>query len=203
MTARQFWKPALLIAGIILLVSVVLAFSFLLPILFYPESSSASLQRFSNSECRLPVTVTVYGRSSDTISARIAFYTAEGDLYGTLERSWPGWELRIDCVMISNNSGWIVFPYQVSTDATAQGRGIDLITYYNDSGLPVIYDSLRLTNDEQKALKQLFFIVRSEQWMPDFLGHLYHQTLTVRSFRDNEEYSLYIDKTGKLSIRSN
>ena len=162
-----------------------------------------SLQRFSYSENRLPVTVTVFGRSSDTISARIAFYTAEGDLFGTLERSWPGWELKIDCVLIANKSGWIVFPYQVSTDATADGRGIDLIRYYNYRGLPVIYDSLRLRGDEQKALKWLFFIVRSEEWMPAFLGHLYHQTVTVRSFQNNVEYSLYIDAAGKLSIRSN
>ena len=203
MTARQFRKRALLIGGIFFLISVAIAFYFFLPMIFFPESSSASLQRFSNSENRLPVTVTVFGRSSDTISARIAFYTAEGDLFGTLERSWPGWELRLDCVLIANKSGWIVFPYQVSTDATAEGRGIDLIKYYNDSGLPVIYDSLRLNTDEQKALKRLFFIVRSEEWMPAFLGHLYHQTVTVRSFQDNVEYSLYIDKAGKLSIRGN
>jgi len=203
MTARQFRKRALLIGGLFFCIFVAIALSFFLPILLFPESNSASLRPFSNSECRLPVTMTVYGRSSDTISARIAFYTAEGDLYGTLERSWPGWELKIDCVLIANTSGWIVFPYQVSTDATAEGRGIDLIRYYNDSGLPVIYDSLRLKDDEQKALKRLFFIVQSEEWMPSFFGHLYHQTLTVRSFQDNVEYSLYIDAMGKLSIRSN
>ena len=203
MTAGQFRKRALLIGGFCSVVFVVIACSFFLPMLFFPETSAASLRRFSNSESRLPVIVTVYGRSSDTISASIAFYTAEGDLFGTLERSWPGWELKLDCVLIANSSGWIVFPYQVSTDATAEGRGINLVRYYNDSGLPVIYDSLRLRSDEQKALKRLFFIVRSEEWMPSFLGHLYHQTLTVRSFRENVEYSLYIDSAGKLSIRSN
>jgi hypothetical protein len=203
MTARQFRKRALLTGGMFFVITAVTAFSFFLPMFFFPESNSASLAPFSLSECRLPVTVTVYGRSTDTISARIAFYTAEGDLSGTIERSWPGWELKIDCVMIANKSGWIVFPYQVSTDATAAGRGIDLIRYYNNSGLPVIYDSLRLTGDEQKALKRLFFIVRSEQWMPSFLGHLYHQTLIIRSFKTNAEYSLYIDAAGKLSIRGN
>ena len=79
----------------------------------------SALSRVAVREGRLPVTVTVFGRSVDTVSARVSFYRPNGELAGMVERSWAGWELRVDSILVSTGSGWLVFPFRVYTDETA------------------------------------------------------------------------------------
>jgi len=167
------------------------------------NASGNVLARVAASGQRLPVTVTVFGRGVDTLSARVAFYDPDGDLVSTIERSWSGWELRLDCVLVSTGPGWLVFPWGVSTDATAPGRGISLIKYYDRAGLPALYDSSRLTTAERSALRELYAIVRTERWIPEFFGSLRHEPVTIRSFVAGVEYSLYVSESGKLSLVSN
>jgi len=179
-------------------------------LLFFGWSSGIGtvLSRLVVSDSRLPLAITVFGRSTDnagndTLSARIDLFTADGDLAGTVERSWSGWELKIDCVMIGTGSGWLVFPFVAYTDGTTRGRGMDLLRLYERDGFPAIFESTLLRKDERASLRRLFSLVGTERWMPSFLGSLHHETVSIRSFEAGTEYSLFATKEGKLLLRAN
>jgi hypothetical protein len=187
---------------------VALAIAAFLAFAVWSTSAGSSLSRVYLSDSELPVTLTVFGRSSggdagssSTISARLAFFSPDGDLSGSLERSWSGWELKVDCVTIGTTGGWLVFPCLVTTDETA-GSGVDLFRYYNRSGFPAIYDSPRLTQKERSALRRLFWLVRVERWLPRFPGTLGHQTVVIRTFEAGTGYSLLVSRDGKLGLRN-
>ncbi len=179
-------------------------------LLFFGWSSGigSALSRFMVSDSRLPVSITVFGRSTDnagndTLSARIDLYTADGDLAGTVERSWSGWELKLDCVMIGTGTKWLVFPFLAYTDETERGHGVDLLRLYNRDGFPAIFESSLLRNDERASLKRLLSLVRTERWMPSVFGALHHETVSIRSFEAGTAYSLFVTKEGKLLLRAN
>ncbi|ULQ59791.1 hypothetical protein K7I13_00020 [Brucepastera parasyntrophica] len=198
---KKSHKKVLIICSLLFVIAgTVFLFQFLF---FYKwfNNFDVHFERLMIQEGRLPVTVTMYGRSVDTLSGRIAFYTADERLIGTIERSWTGWELKIDCILVGSKNGWLVFPYQISTDETSRGKGIDAIPQYSRKGLPALYESENLTDAERKNLKRLFRIVKTEQWLPDFFGSLYHQAVSIRSFEPGAEYYLYISNDGKLSLR--
>ena len=159
------------------------------------------LARFALSGARVPVTVNVFGRGTDTVSARVSFSTADGDLVGTLERSWLGWEIKIDCVLVKAGSGWIVFPFLAYTDQTIPGAGVDLLRHYERSGFPAIYESSRIFPAERKAMRRLFALVKTEQWVPTALGSLSHRVVTLRTFKAGADYSLWVDADGTLRFR--
>ncbi len=161
------------------------------------------LSRVAVREGRLPVTVTVFGRSVDTVSARVSFYLPNGELAGMVERSWAGWEIRVDSILVSTGSGWLVFPFRAYTDETAANRGVDLIRHYDRDGIPVLYDAPTLDGNERTALSRLFALVKTERWMPPFLGTLLRRTVTIRSFESGLEYHLYVSKDGALSLTAN
>lgn len=188
---------------------VALAIAALLAFAVRSASAGSSLSRVLLSGSELPVSLTVFGRSSggdsvspSTISARLAFFSPDGDLSGSLERSWSGWELKIECVTVGSDRGWIVFPRLLSTDATA-GPGVDLFRYYDRSGFPAIYDSPRLTRKERSALRRLFWLVRVERWLPLFPGTLRHETVSVRSFDAGTEYLFFVARDGSIDLRGN
>ena len=198
--------------GLLSLVFVV----FFIMLFLWSDGISASLSRIALSENRLPATLTVFGRSSysqrvgslgegdmNTLSARIDFFTAEGAVAGTVERSWSGWELKLDCIIIGTGKGWIVFPFMAYTDETKRGGGVNLFRYYTKNGFPVLYESSALLPEERSNLKRLFSIIRTEQWMPGVLGSFHHETVSIRSFEAGIPYSLYVTKEGKLQLRSN
>lgn len=203
---RGFILICILLAGI-LVVSIVIYF---FPFLFFSDDTLRNLSRVAFSEQELPVTLTIFGRSSDsingredTISARIAFFTPDGESAGSVERSWQGWELNIDCIMVSSGTGWLVFPYRVFTDKTALGQGTVLFDQYTSEGLPLLYTYPELTRKERAILHELFSIVKTEQWLPRFLGTLHHETVSIRSFEAGKEYSFFVTKNGKLTLRRN
>jgi hypothetical protein len=188
---------------------VVLSVATFLAFAVWSTSAGSALSRVFLSDSELPVTLTVFGRSNDgdagsssTISARLAFFSPDGDLSGSLERSWSGWELKVDCVMIGTSGGWLAFPCLVTTDETS-GSGVDLFRYYDKSGFPAIYDSPRLTQKERSALRRLFWLVRVERWLPMFPGTLGHETVVIRSFEAGTEYSLRVARDGKIQLKSN
>jgi hypothetical protein len=149
----------------------------------------------------LPVTVTVFGRSTDTISARINFNDADGSPFSMLERSWSGWELSFDFILVRSGNGWLAFPFSVSTDATGSGNGVDLIKYYDNEGFPAIFESSRLDADGRKALRRMFSIIKTERWLPRIFGTLHHERLKIRSFDAGNPYIISVDANGKLSLR--
>ncbi len=188
---------AVAVAAIVSALSLMCYFSFA----SWQARIGEELARFELSGNRLPVTVNVFGRGTDTVSARVSFSTADGDLVGTLERSWLGWEIKIDCVVVKAGSGWIVFPFLAYTDQTIPGAGVDLLRYYERAGFPAIYDSSRNTATERKAMRRLFALVKTEQWVPTALGSLSHRVVTLRTFKAGADYSLWVDADGTLRFR--
>ncbi|HNY21045.1 MAG TPA: hypothetical protein PKO22_02735 [Treponemataceae bacterium] len=163
-------------------------------------SMGKSLSRVSFSGQNAPVTLTVFGRGTDTLSAQLRIGTADGDVAAIIERSWEGWELNLDCVMVATGSGWLAFPYRLYTDETDPGSGVDLIHYYDLGGMPALYESTRLSAGERASLRRLFALVKTERWIPRFLGRLPHEVVRVRSYEPNAEYSLRVSRKGKLSF---
>lgn len=186
--------------GIVSFVPVAFAFGIFFSALLTSGRGLASLGRASVNDGDVPVGIAVFGRSTDTISARLSFRTADGAPVSTLERSWDGWELRMDCVLVGSNAGWLVFPYSMSTDRTDGGRGVNLLRYYDRSGFPAIYESSRLSSAERLALKRVFSVVRLERWLPRFFGNVHHETAVIRAFDPNAEYLLHVAKDGSLSF---
>jgi len=158
------------------------------------------LSRIAVSDGFLPVSLTVFGRGSDTISARISFYAPGGDPVGMAERSWSGWELYLDCVLVSAGSGWIAFPFLAYTDETIPGKGVDLLKYYDRGGIPLIHDASGLDERERAALRRLFWLVKTERWIPVWLGSLHHRRVSIRSYEAGVEYRLHVGKNGDLRL---
>ncbi len=149
----------------------------------------------------VPVTVTVFGRSADTISARIAFYRPDGTLISSVERSWQGWELAIDCVVVATPARYLVFPFSVLTEKSISRRGNgSLVRQYADDRVPSIYDDPALSSTERATIERVFAIVRTERWIPAVFGTLRHARLSIRDFEPNVEYSLRVSSGGKLSL---
>lgn len=195
-----------LISGILAAAALILFFIFI----FWFDGIKANLSRFAVSEGHIPLTLTVFGRSAGapdamagTISARLDFYTADGDRTANIERSWTGWELIVDCIMVRLNSGYLVFPFLAYTDVTKRGHGVDLFRYYDRKLFPSLYEFSSLTNKERSSLKILFAFVKSETWVPVIFGSLRHETVSIRSFEAGKEYWLYVANDGKISLRSN
>lgn len=151
----------------------------------------------------LPVGLTIYGRGSDTLSMRLRFLNPSGSVLGSMERSWTGWELTLDAIVVGTGTGWLVFPFRVYTDAPRSGRGMDLTRYYDQNGFPALWDSEAMTEREQRALRSIFGIVRTERWIPRFLGSLHHERILVRNFEPGVEYSLAVMRDGSLELLKN
>ena len=195
-------KPVFVVACVSLAILLFAAVRFV-SFIIWSDRIGDDLARLALADTRLPVSLTVFGRSVDTVSAQLSFFTADGDRTGTIERSWAGWEIKIDCIMIKAGSGWLAFPFLMYTDASPRGSGVDLIRYYDRDGFPAIYDSTRLSSTERNAIRRVFALVRTELWMPAFLGSLSHRTIGIRSFEPGVGYSLFVGRDGKLQIKSN
>lgn len=191
--------PIVLCAAVASGVSVLLVVLFLLTFV-RTGGYARDLSRLYTVAGRLPITVTVYGRGTDTLSARIAFYTPDGDLTGTVERSWSGWELKLDCIVVGGDSGWLVFPFLAYTEETTRGRGVSLIPKYARGSFPGLYESPALSARERAGIRRLFGLVRTESWMPSIFGSLHHEILTVRSYEPGTEYSVFVTRDGSLRL---
>ncbi len=166
-------------------------------------NAAVELQRLGLKNASIPMSLTVFGRSVDTISARLGFYTLEGERLSSIERSWLGWELKIDSIVVRAGEGWLVFPFLVYTDESSRGKGLNLFRFYDQQKFPALYQSASLTAGETLVLQRLFRLVKTESWMPFFLGSLRHETVVIRSFEPNVEYSLHVDADGSLRLKQN
>lgn len=167
------------------------------------SGSDSALAGISIAAGELPATLTLYGRGTDTLSMRLRFLNPSGELLGAMERSWNGWELTIDTIVVGTGSGWLVFPFRAFTDAGTSGSGLDLTKYYNRSGFPALWDESTLSRAETKALRALFAIVLTERWIPSVFGSLHHERLTVRNFEAGAEYTLSVLSDGSLRLLKN
>ncbi len=167
----------------------------------YFVSSRKILAHMAPGNVILPVSITVYGRGNDTISARLAFYSSDWTIINTLERSWPGWEISIDSCIIESGAGWIVLPLVIRTDETREGQGVEVSRYYDRDGFPSIYESVRITPRERKALVRLFSLAKSGFPAIFASGRFSRRTTTLRQFESGTEYFLHVDESGTLSFR--
>lgn len=149
----------------------------------------------------LPVSITVYGRGSDTISARVTLYSADWTMLNTVERSWTGWEIGIETLLVHCGDGWILFPLTVGTDETREGQGVEVVRYYSRSDFPALYESPRITGRERTALRRLFFLARHGLWGSSGEGRFRITKAILREFETGTEYFLYVDQSGTLSFR--
>jgi len=167
----------------------------------YIYSPSSVLSNVALGNEVLPVSVTVYGRGSDTISARVAFYTADGTMLNTFERSWPGWEISIESYLARSGSGWIVFPLTVMTDETRPGQGVDVTRYYSIDDFPAIYERSSLSRKEHNALSRFFTLARGGFCTGVLKRRFRLSKATLRQFENSVEYFLYVDGTGAVTFR--
>lgn len=149
----------------------------------------------------LPLSITVYGRGSDTISARLALYAADWTVLNTVERSWPGWEISIEALLVQSGAGRIVFPLTVRTDETRAGQGISIARYYSRSGFPALYERIGISSRERSALSRLFFLARHGLWISTRTGRFRQGRAVLREFDTGTEYFLFVDSSGRLSFR--
>lgn len=185
----------------VLSVSFLIAFAVLALFYFvYLVSPLHTLSGLALNDETIPVSITVYGRGNDTISARLVFYAADGTVLNTVERSWPGWEISLDVLTIKSGSGWIIFPLTVRTDETRDGQGVTVLRYYSRSGFPALYESGRIAVREQNALRRLFSFGKHD-FAILFSRKFQHRVATLREFETGTEYFLFVDSMGNLSFR--
>ncbi len=190
-------------------------------------SSSKILQimRKESGGIRLPVYITVFGRSSDTISARLTFSTPDGNPVGTIERSWSGWALNLDCIVLTlptnplsffdflkwigkndvsdefrDSASMLVFPVLLYSDDSGSRSALNLLPYYDLEGFPLIYLLHEISRKERDSLADIFGLVKMERLFPGLLKAFSVQRLKIRSFEPGVEYSLFLDADGYISI---
>ncbi len=190
-------------------------------------SSSRILQimRMESGGIRLPVSVTIFGRGSDTISARFRFSTPGGNPVGVIERSWSGWSLNLDCLVLTlptepfsffeflkwigkrgtqdnpvDSASMLVFPLLLYSDDSGSRSAINLLPYYDLDGYPLIYMLPEISEKERASLKDVFTMVKLERIFPGLLNGFSSRRLKIRSFEPGVEYSLFLDADGYISI---
>ena len=162
-----------------------------------------NLERITSFNYRIPCSITMFGRSSQTISARINIFSFDSSHFYTLERSWQGWELIFDCVLVQISSGWLVFPYSIYTDVTKSSKGLNITKYYDYKNLPIIYDFSYITEKEKKDLKRIFSFVKAQRILPNFFKTFKVAQISIRNFEVGKEYFIKVDTSGHLNIVEN
>ena len=87
--------------------------------------------------------IKTFGQNTETVSAVISFFTPSGNLINSYERAWHGWELNLECIVFTFESGSIVFPYRLFSNESKYGTGVKLFDYYNLKDYPAIYDYVK------------------------------------------------------------
>lgn len=201
--AKRQSRPVHRLVPVAALVAVFLTLS--LSVLWFVAISRSGVGAagFAVSDSWLPVTMTVFGRGPETVSARLSFHSPTGELLATVERSWPGQELYLDCVVLRAGSGWLVFPFLLYTDQSSleRRRAQSLFRYYNRDGHPALYDLSDPSGRPERSLASLFRLARTEEWMPRFLGTLRRETVRVRDYESGREFVLFVHASGILEWR--
>lgn len=189
------------------------------------SSEALRARDFMGGGVRLPVSVTVFGRGADTISARVGFSTPSGDPVGTIERSWNGWSLTMDCLALSlpfRTLGFRdFFHLLVNADVPADGRGasttlvfpvllyaddsdgksaFSLPPYYDRDGFPALYLLPGISEKEKRALSGAFRLAKWENAFPGCMKTFSRKKLKIRSFEPGVEYNLLLESDGGVSL---
>jgi len=163
----------------------------------------------------VPLRFMVLSRSDKELSARFRFYDGDGKEIASFERSWNGSDLYIDSLVVPLKTGAMAFPVRVFTDAVAPRGGTNLMYYYDFNGIPGIYDSSRLNDQQRQILKELFTKLKTAEGLYGsnaaanpgerlltYFGNAVHDIKQLRQFEVGTIYSLVIHTDGGIEILS-
>lgn len=189
----------------IIILFVLFFFLMLFTAFFYYDTTisqiKAAFSAYPSAPMSVPFTITPYGRSSTTVSARLSWFTPKGTLVRTYERSWQGWQLKVECILFSVKEGAFVFPYRIFTDKYSGGTGTNLFSQYSIDEFPVLYDLPTLTENERNELKKLFTFIRTAPHLICFLGDVRIVSVPLRNFEQGKSYRLILSSNGSLVFK--
>ncbi len=143
------------------------------------------------------------GQNPESVSANISFFTPSNYLISSYERSWQGWELKIECIVLPLKKGVLVFPHRIYSNRTKFGTGVILFQYYNKKGFPAIYDYGFLSSEEKKAIKTLFKLVKFSPSLFKAFSSAKAQTIDLREFKRDKEFLLFTNSEKQIYLKNN
>ena len=138
------------------------------------------------------------GQNTETVSAVISFFTPSGNLINSYERAWHGWELNLECIVFTFESGSIVFPYRLFSNESKYGTGVKLFDYYNLNDYPAIYDYSFFSKEERELIKGLYEYAVFSPYLLKVFSYARIKTVNLRNFKPDTEYLLYAGSDGEI-----
>ena len=173
---------------------------------FYNYKLGSIKQKLSKTNLSIYNTGTViktFGQNTETVSAVISFFTPRGDLINSYERAWQGWELNLECIVFTFESGSIVFPYRLFSNESKYGTGVKLFDYYNLKGYPAIYDYSFFSKEERELIKGLYEYAVFSPYLLKVFSYARIKTVSLRNFKPDTEYLLYAGSDGEIKFIKN
>lgn len=142
--------------------------------------------------------IKTFGQNTETVSAVISFFTPSGNLINSYERAWHGWELNLECIVFTFESGSIVFPYRLFSNESKYGTGVKLFDYYNLNDYPAIYDYSFFSKEERELIKGLYEYAVFSPYLLKVFSYARIKTVNLRNFKPDTEYLLYAGSDGEI-----
>lgn len=168
---------------------------------FYNYKLGSIKQKLSKTNLSIYSTGTViktFGQNTETVSAVISFFTPSGNLINSYERAWQGWELNLECIVFTFESGSIVFPYRLFSNESKYGTGVKLFDYYNRDGSPAIYDYSFFSKEEKELIKSLYGYAVFSPYLLKVFSYAKIKTVSLHNFKPDTEYLLYAGSDGEI-----
>ena len=147
--------------------------------------------------------IKTFGQNTETVSAVISFFTPSGNLINSYERAWHGWELNLECIVFTFESGSIVFPYRLFSNESKYGTGVKLFDYYNLNDYPAIYDYSFFSKEERELIKGLYEYAVFSPYLLKVFSYARIKTVSLRNFKPDTEYLLYVGSDGEIRFIKN
>lgn len=147
--------------------------------------------------------IKTFGQNTETVSAVISFFTPSGNLINSYERAWQGWELNLECIVFTFESGSIVFPYRLFSNESKYGTGVKLFDYYNLNDYPAIYDYSFFSKEERELIKGLYEYAVFSPYLLKVFSYARIKTVNLRNFKPDTEYLLYAGSDGEIRFIKN
>lgn len=183
-----------------------LFFSVFILINFYSLNIENAEKHLANSNLsifNMGCIIKTLGRNAETVSAEISFYEPNGTLCGRYERAWQGWELNIECIVLNLKNGNLVFPYRIFSDKSKHGTGVNLIPYYSKNNYPATYGYTFFSKEDKKAIQTLFKSAALSPYLFLFFSSAKKETIPLRNFTPDTEYTLTVSAAGRISFKKN
>ena len=147
--------------------------------------------------------IKTFGQNTETVSAVISFFTPSGNLINSYERAWQGWELNLECIVFTFESGSIVFPYRLFSNESKYGTGVKLFDYYNLNDYPAIYDYSFFSKEERELINGLYEYAVFSPYLLKVFSYARIKTVSLRNFKPDTEYLLYAGSDGEIRFIKN